>query len=76
MSDEPHMTTAAWTPGARRRRQPKAESESAAVASTSMNTEMVDTLPQVWEMAGRMLGRTIDPLDPAVITRIVERIRR
>ncbi len=38
--------------------------------------EIVDTLPQVWEMAGRMLGRTIDPLDPAVIARITERIGR
>jgi hypothetical protein len=38
--------------------------------------EIVDTLPQVWEMAGRMLGRAIDPLDPAVIARITERIRR
>jgi hypothetical protein len=38
--------------------------------------EIVDTLPQVWEMAGRMLGRAIDPLDPAVITRITERIGR
>jgi hypothetical protein len=38
--------------------------------------EIVDTLPQVWEMAGRMLGRAIDPLDPALITRISERIGR
>jgi hypothetical protein len=30
----------------------------------------------VWEMAGRMLGRAIDPLDPGVITRITERIGR
>jgi hypothetical protein len=38
--------------------------------------EIVDTLPQVWEMAARMLGRTIDPLDTALITRITERIGR
>ncbi len=38
--------------------------------------EIVDTLPQVWEMAGRMLGRKIDPLDPPVIARITERLGR
>jgi hypothetical protein len=38
--------------------------------------EVVDTLPQVWEMAGRMLGRLIDPLDPEVIARIAERMGR
>jgi hypothetical protein len=38
--------------------------------------EMVDTLPQVWEMAGRMLGRKIDPLDTALIARISDRIGR
>jgi hypothetical protein len=38
--------------------------------------EVVDTLPQVWEMAGRILGRPIDPLDPGLIARITERIRR
>jgi hypothetical protein len=38
--------------------------------------EIVDTLPQVWAMAGRMLGREIDPLDPALITRISEGIGR
>ncbi len=38
--------------------------------------EVVDTLPQVWDMAGRMLGRPIDPLDPALIERIVERLAR
>jgi hypothetical protein len=32
--------------------------------------EIVDTLPQVWEAAGRMLGRPIDPLDPGLIDRI------
>ena len=36
--------------------------------------EIVDSLPQVWDMAGRMLGRPIDPLDPALIARIAERI--
>jgi len=36
--------------------------------------EIVDTLPQVWEMAGRMLGRSIDPLDPELIARIAERL--
>ena len=37
--------------------------------------EIIDTLPQVWEMAGRMLGRSIDPLEPSVLARIAERMR-
>ncbi len=36
--------------------------------------EVVDALPQVWQAAGRMLGRPIDPLDPALIGRIAERM--
>jgi len=35
--------------------------------------EIVDTLPQVWQAAGRMLGRAIDPLDPTLIARIAAR---
>ena len=35
--------------------------------------EIVDQLPQVWEAAGRMLGRPIDPLDPGLIARIAAR---
>src|SRR5712691_2140991 len=38
--------------------------------------DIVDTLPAAWEAAGRMLGRTIDPLDPTLIARIAERARR
>jgi hypothetical protein len=38
--------------------------------------EIVDTLPQVWEMAARMLGRPIDPLDPILTARIAERLAR
>lgn len=38
--------------------------------------EVVDTLPQVWDMASRMLGRPIDPLDFDLITRIAERMAR
>jgi hypothetical protein len=38
--------------------------------------EILDTLPQVWEAVGRMLGRKIDPLEPALIARIAERIER
>jgi len=32
--------------------------------------EIVDTLPAVWAAAARMRGRTIDPLDPALLDRI------
>ena len=35
--------------------------------------EIVDNLPQVWEAAGRMLGRKIDPLDPALTERLAAR---
>ncbi len=38
--------------------------------------EIVDQLPQVWEAAGRMLGRPIDPLDPDLISRIAARRAR
>ena len=32
--------------------------------------EIVDALPAVWAAAARMRGRTIDPLDPALLDRI------
>ena len=35
--------------------------------------EIVDTLPQVWDTAGRMVGRPIDPLDPALLARLASR---
>jgi hypothetical protein len=38
--------------------------------------DVVDTLPQAFEAAGRMLGRPIDPLDPALIARLAERAGR
>jgi hypothetical protein len=38
--------------------------------------EIVDQLPQVWEAAGRMLGRPIDPLDPELIQRAAARRAR
>ncbi len=38
--------------------------------------DVLDTLPQVWQMAARMLGRPIDPLDPTLMARIAERARR
>jgi hypothetical protein len=38
--------------------------------------EVVETLPQAWQMAGNMLGRPIDPLDPTLIGRMAERIPR
>jgi hypothetical protein len=52
------------------------EGKSFLLSSATGRREIVDTLPQVWEMAGRMLGRKIDPLDPAVIARVAERLGR
>lgn len=46
------------------------------LSSPTGRREIVETLPQVWDMAGRMMGRPIDPLDPALIARIVERAGR
>jgi hypothetical protein len=31
---------------------------------------MADTLPEVWKAAAAMLGRPIDPLDPALLARL------
>ncbi len=38
--------------------------------------DILDTLKQVWEMAGRVLGHAIEPLDPGLMTRIVERMKQ
>jgi hypothetical protein len=46
------------------------------VSGPTGQREVVDTLPQVWDAAGRMLGHPIDPLDPALIARIAERAGR
>lgn len=46
------------------------------VSGPTGQREVVDALPQVWQAAGRMLGRAIDPLDPALIERIAERMTR
>jgi hypothetical protein len=32
--------------------------------------EMTETLPDVWKAASSMLGRPIDPLDPALLARL------
>ena len=44
------------------------------LAGATGRREIVDTLPQVWQAAGGMLGRAIDPLDPTLIARIAARI--
>ncbi|MDB5402617.1 MAG: hypothetical protein JWQ55_4635 [Rhodopila sp.] len=46
------------------------------ISGATGRREVVDTLPQVWEMAGRMLGRSIDPLDPELIARMTQRMRQ
>ena len=33
-------------------------------------TEIVDTLPALWAAAARLTGRPLDPLDPALVTRL------
>jgi hypothetical protein len=43
------------------------------LATATGRREIVDTLPQMWAMAGRILGRPIDPLDPDLIARVVAR---
>lgn len=44
------------------------------VAGPTGRRELVETIPQAWEAAARMLGARIDPLDPALIARIAERM--
>ncbi len=46
------------------------------LSSATGRREIVDSLPHVWEMAARMLGRPIDPLDPLLATRMAERAGR
>lgn len=38
--------------------------------------EVIDSLPQAWDAAARMRGAPIDPLDPALLARLAERLRR
>jgi hypothetical protein len=40
------------------------------LASRTGRTEIVDNLAQLWQSAERILGRTCDPLDPALIARM------
>lgn len=46
------------------------------VSSPTGRREIVDHFPQVWEAAGRMLSRPIDPLDPDLIARVAARAER
>lgn len=40
------------------------------VSSATGKRAMADALPKVWEEARQMLGRPIDPLDPALLARL------
>ncbi|WP_395679435.1 hypothetical protein [Inquilinus sp.] len=40
------------------------------LSSPTGRREIVDALPAVWAAAAQMLGRPIDPLDPALLARI------
>jgi hypothetical protein len=40
------------------------------LASRTGRTEIVDNLAQLWQSAKRILGRSCDPLDPALIARM------
>jgi hypothetical protein len=46
------------------------------LSSATGRWEIVNTLPEVWAMAERMLGRGIDPLDATLMERIAERTAR
>jgi hypothetical protein len=40
------------------------------LASRTGRTEIVDNSAQLWQAAERILGRTCDPLDPALVARM------
>ncbi len=40
------------------------------LASPKGAQEVVDSLPAAWEAAAKMLGRKIDPLDPALLAHL------
>ena len=40
------------------------------LTSATGRREMAETLPDVWKAASAMLGRPIDPLDPALLSRL------
>ena len=40
------------------------------VRSTRGHQEIVDALPQVWQVVERLAGRAIDPLDPALLAQL------
>jgi hypothetical protein len=40
------------------------------LSSATGKRAMAETLPEVWTAAASMLGRPIDPLDPAVLARL------
>jgi hypothetical protein len=46
------------------------------LSSATGRREIVSSIPEVWAMAERMLGRRIDPLDPALMERIAQRAAR
>ena len=40
------------------------------LTSATGRREMAETLPDVWRAASAMLGRPVDPLDPALLSRL------
>ena len=40
------------------------------LTSATGRREIAETLPDVWRSASAMLGRPIDPLDPALLSRL------
>ena len=43
------------------------------LSSATGRREMAETLPDIWKAASAMLGRPIDPLDPALLARLAGR---
>ncbi len=41
------------------------------LASATGKTEMLQSLPEVWPAAQRLSGRSIDPLDPALLAQLL-----
>jgi hypothetical protein len=42
------------------------------LSSATGRREMAETLPDIWKAASAMLGRPIDPLDPALLARLAD----
>ena len=46
------------------------------LSSATGKREIVSSMPEVWSTAQRMLGRSFDPLDPAMLAHLLEAVPR